>query len=661
MQKTIQLFIYSNVPDPILLDTAILDTVNKISINDSNQTLDQFYDDKCTRIGFMWDNNMINIPFGITDLTINDYTFVYFKKEFYDYIKLFQNPLIVDLITCDLNTSIFIQEVNILKSVLPNVLIEYSVNKTGNSPKGDWIMESNNQSIKAIYFNDNILNYRYTLGNIALHCGFIAPSNNVWTYGRNNAGQLGNGTNTDSNVPVQVTGINGIAVACGGSHTVALLGNGTVQTWGDNSFGQLGNGTNIGSNVPVTVSGITNAIAVACGGYHTAALLQNGSIMTWGRGGFGQLGNNAFSNSNVPVTVFGITTAIAIACGTFHTAAILGDGTVQTWGYGVDGELGNGTNSGSNIPVTVSGINGIAIACGDSSTAVVLNDNTVRTWGVNTFGQLGNGTNIDSNVPVTVLGINTAIAAVACGKYHTAVVLQDSTARTWGRNNVGQLGNGTTTDSNVPVVFGITNIIAIACGESHTTVLLNTCKIMSSGDNSSGQLGNGTNINSSVPIGLSGNPTVVKIYDTIISSACCIDGDNLVTTARGIVPIKNVVAGDIVYSHGNEVKVLYCIVYSPVKEYVLIKKGTFGTDLPTNDLLIREGHPLLIDGEEIGCEKLINNDTIKKVTLDKYSIPYSLCTETRTHVTIEGIDIFTWSDKDWQEASVKNKIIWTRQ
>ena len=109
----------------------------------------------------------------------------------------------------------------------------------------------------------------------------------AFAWGANFSGQLGDGTNTSSNVPVSVSGLtNVIAIAAGSAHS-RLLFDRTVQAWGDNQFGQLGDGTNTSSNVPVSVSGLTNVIAIAAGSFHSLALLSDGTIQAWGANGAG--------------------------------------------------------------------------------------------------------------------------------------------------------------------------------------------------------------------------------------------------------------------------------------------------------------------------------------------------------------------------------------
>jgi YD repeat-containing protein len=137
----------------------------------------------------------------------------------------------------------------------------------------------------------------------------------VWTWGYNQWGQLGNGTNTSSDTPVPVPGLSGIgslARTGGQGHTLAVRStDGTVWAWGYNLGGQLGNGTNIDSNVPVQVNNLTNVVEVTCGHGHSAAIQADGTMWTWGTGTSGQLGNGGFLDSTVPVAVTGVCASTA--------------------------------------------------------------------------------------------------------------------------------------------------------------------------------------------------------------------------------------------------------------------------------------------------------------------------------------------------------------
>jgi alpha-tubulin suppressor-like RCC1 family protein len=187
-----------------------------------------------------------------------------------------------------------------------------------------------------------------------------------------------------------------------------LKNDGTVWAWGNNSAGALGNGNNTDSNVPVQ-SNISGVIAVARGGGHSLALKSDSTVWAWGRNNYGQLGNGSNSDSNVPVQVGNLSGVIAIEGGAVHSLALKQDGTVWAWGYNLYGSLGNGNNTDSNIPVQASNLsNVITIASGGSHSGhnlAVKQDGTLWSWGWDDVGQLGNGMNTDSNVPVQVIGL----------------------------------------------------------------------------------------------------------------------------------------------------------------------------------------------------------------------------------------------------------------
>lgn len=125
--------------------------------------------------------------------------------------------------------------------------------------------------------------------------------------------------------------------------------------WGSNSDGQLGSGTNTNSNVPVAVNGMgSGVVSVALGNRHACAALASGGVKCWGWGANGQLGNGSTATSNNPVQVSGLSSGItAIAAGYQHSFAIAASGAVQCWGANGNGQLGNGTNTQSTTPVTV--------------------------------------------------------------------------------------------------------------------------------------------------------------------------------------------------------------------------------------------------------------------------------------------------------------------
>ena len=315
------------------------------------------------------------------------------------------------------------------------------------------------------------------------HSLAICNDNTANAWGDNTYGQLGDGTNSTNNFPVPVSSLTGIIAVSGGGgglSSLALKNDGTVWAWGLNVDGQIGNGTNTDSNIPLQVSSLTGIIAISGGGSHSVALKNDGTVWAWGNNSTGQLGNGSSSNSNVPVLVNGLTGIIAIAGGGGFSLALKNDSTVWAWGNNWYGQLGNGTNTNpGNIPVQVSFLTGIiAIAGGVEHSLALKNEGTVWAWGKNNYGQLGNGTaTYCITAPVQVSSLN-GIIAIAAGDYHSLALKNDNIVWAWGNNNQGQLGNGTNTESWVPVqVNSLTGITAIAGGVYHSLAVKNDGRV----------------------------------------------------------------------------------------------------------------------------------------------------------------------------------------
>jgi len=222
--------------------------------------------------------------------------------------------------------------------------------------------------------------------------------------------------------PVRVEGLaNVIAVSAGRSHNVVLLSDGTVWAWGSNNVGQLGNGNNENSDIPVKVQDINNIVSISAGSpglfsQHTIALRADGRVFAWGRNNLRQLGNNSTTNSNIPVEVSGLTSIIAIDAGNAHNVALRSDGTIWSWGDNSRGQIGNNAviSTGQSPPVQARAsqtsilpfTNAVAIAAGEEHTVARRADGTIWVWGNNSHGQIGNGTTANRPVPTSTTGYN---------------------------------------------------------------------------------------------------------------------------------------------------------------------------------------------------------------------------------------------------------------
>jgi alpha-tubulin suppressor-like RCC1 family protein len=342
------------------------------------------------------------------------------------------------------------------------------------------------------------------------HSLVVCTDNTVRSFGLNDWGQLGNGTNNNSNVPVSVSSLNGItSVATGVEHSLALKNDGTVWGWGLNFSGQLGNGIQTSSNVPVQ-NNLSNVIAISAGQYHSLSLKNDGTVWAWGNNNSGELGNGTGNGlSLVPVQVNNLINVIAISSGYSHNLALKSDGTVWAWGYNGYGQIGIGSLTPLFVtaPVQVSNFTDvIAIAGGYNHSLALKSDGTVLAWGNNSSGQIGIGSNTPSTVisPMQVSNL-TNVIAIAGADGHSLALKNDGTVWAWGFNSQGQLGNGNNTESHVPVqVSNLSGVAAIAAGRNHSLVRKNDGTVWTWGQNGTGQLGNGTLTNSNVPLQVTG-------------------------------------------------------------------------------------------------------------------------------------------------------------
>lgn len=329
------------------------------------------------------------------------------------------------------------------------------------------------------------------------HTCAVVQGGAVLCWGLNLYGQLGDGTTTLRTLPAAVVGLDGpaVAVAAGAYHTCALLANGQVRCWGRNNAGQLGDGTAVSRSTPVPVSGLAAVAAVTAGGDHTCALTTGGGVYCWGANWYGQLGDGTTTSRSTPVSVAGLGTGVtSLSAGRSHTCAVSQEKGAQCWGFNGDGQLGNNSTAHASVPTDVSGLSSgvVAVTAGGHHSCVLMQDGGAQCWGFNAFGQLGDGTTENNLVPTEVEGLQGQGLRLAAGRYHTCA-LTSAGVQCWGWNEHGAVGDGSVQNRpNPQPVSGLTGqVAAVTAGERHTCALLTSGELRCWGGNSLGQLGLG--------------------------------------------------------------------------------------------------------------------------------------------------------------------------
>jgi alpha-tubulin suppressor-like RCC1 family protein len=329
----------------------------------------------------------------------------------------------------------------------------------------------------------------------------LVRGGNLWCWGRNDRGQLGDGTRTPRALPVRIPGISGVrAVATGDAHTCAAQGpeaGGAVLCWGANDAGQIGDGGGTDRGLPQQVVGVTNAAALAAGKDFSCAVGNDGNVRCWGSDSVGQLGDGATAAlPRTPALVPGVTGATAIAGSWQHACAIVGNGALTCWGNNAQGQIGDGTQIGPRPPTTPA-----AAALPRSVTAVVtgrehtcaLAADDLRCWGGNAQGQVDpSQPSMPIPSPKSVDATGADPIAVAAGAQHTCIVqgAGENPVVCWGANGSGQLGGGTAIGNATSVVAGATFTCAVATDGA----------IFCWGDNHYGQLAIGDDTVRTTPV-----------------------------------------------------------------------------------------------------------------------------------------------------------------
>lgn len=350
------------------------------------------------------------------------------------------------------------------------------------------------------------------LGNA--HTCVRATGDNVYCWGENSNGQLGDDSFVPSSEPGPVVALPGATqLSAGSSHTCALGNEGHVWCWGVNSNGEIGDGgTSSGRYarpLPTAVSMLNNATAISAGSNHSCAVRGDGSASCWGRNSSGQLGtgNKLTAYAPVPVAAAGDATfatplaeVTAIAAGSAHSCAIAA-GKVVCWGQGSNGQLGDGLMAESLAPVDVSGIAGVpqSLTAGLNHTCALVDTGGIFCWGQNSNGQIGDGTSGNTALTAKQVGNSLLAVEVSAGNSHTCARTAEGSNFCWGANGNSQIGQGGVEDLAAPVEV-MTGSILLAAGGRHSCGVEADGSLLCWGSNSRGQLGDKSLLFSADPL-----------------------------------------------------------------------------------------------------------------------------------------------------------------
>lgn len=365
----------------------------------------------------------------------------------------------------------------------------------------------------------------------------VMTSGGAKCWGRNTSGEVGDGTFTARTTATDVSGFTSgvLSISAGNSQACLITTSNTAKCWGSNNYGELSYGTSTTNIKIATDPGflLSTLSSIAPGNTHSCILISSGGVKCWGRNNVGQLGNGTTTDSTTPVDVTGLTSGVtAIASKIDHTCAITTSGGVKCWGGNSYGQLGNGTTTNSTTPVDVTGLtSGVAaISMYGYHTCALTISGGVKCWGYNHIGQLGNGTTTDSTTPVDVTGLSSGATSISCGEYRGCAVLSSGTVKCWGGNYYGELGDGTTTSSTTPITATElpTNTVMISSGEYLTCALNTSGGVKCVGRGDYGQLGDGLGVDNQFPVQVSGLTSGITKIESGLDFTCALSNSGSV-------------------------------------------------------------------------------------------------------------------------------------
>ncbi len=293
--------------------------------------------------------------------------------------------------------------------------------------------------------NSNQVIYMVSLG--AIYSAAITETDDLYMWGSNLSGRLGDGTEVDKSRPVKIME-KVKSVSLGSAHSAAITETGDLYMWGSNEYGRLGDGTRKDKLTPVKI--MERVKSVSLGGAHSAAITETGDLYMWGGNWSGQLGDGTKKDKLTPVKIMEKVKSISL--GNLYSAAITETGDLYMWGYSSNGQLGNGIMlTIEKTPVKI--MERVkSVSLGGAHGAAITETGDLYMWGYNGSGQLGDGTEVDKSRPAKIME---KVKSVSLGNDHSAVITETGNLYMWGYNACGQLGDGTKVNKSTPVKIQI--------------------------------------------------------------------------------------------------------------------------------------------------------------------------------------------------------------
>lgn len=352
----------------------------------------------------------------------------------------------------------------------------------------------------------------------------------VSCWGEGGEGELGDGFGSDRLFPRPIaltTSGGGLGtVAMGGGHACAIHSTGALYCWGQGGGGGLGTGGLLNGYTPRatdTLNGTDHSVRlISAGGYHSCAVTERNALYCWGYSGHGQLGTGDIDGDGMQPMVVSPKIVpqhnpddeiVSLAAGGYHTCVAYSDGRAACWGRGADGQRGDACLFGSETDqacaidhATPTAIpyfdlsnperHAISVFAGDQHTCVVSKNGHLFCFGLGSDGRLGGNDNSSHSTPQHVGNIPAPVRSVAVGDAHTCALLANEEIYCFGDNAMGQLGNGSTTDSAIPVKVALSaegnaKMVGVAAGAAHSCAWDTARQYYCWGGNGSGQLGLG--------------------------------------------------------------------------------------------------------------------------------------------------------------------------